>query len=223
MNFLDEFEKETGIRFRTVRALKSALAIPPPNGGEPWYRQEDLAYVGDAFLELVLREYLVEHFDDVTFRSGVVRSRAASNRLIGYVAQSCSLHKYATSRTEPGRADRRLGTLFEAIVGALRLDRGDRVARRFLGRVYLPHVLTLSLETWEEDPVTQVQLLIRSQYKTNVRFVSRGSSHGLIVVAATVFNREVLREKAPTFEEARQQAAATLLNRIMRNDVVIRR
>lgn len=218
---LKEFEANTGIRFRTVRALKSALGLPLEEGQAPFPNQRDLAFLGDAFIELVLREFLVANYEDATYRSGVLRSRAASNRLIGYVAQSCSLHKYVTSATEPHRPEKRLGTLFEATIGALRLDCGDRAARTFLQKHYLSGLSTLVTTVWEDDPVTQVQELLRVQYATQAHFISKGVSNGEAVVVVKVYGHEQFRVTGATYEEARQKAAATLLGRLEKNDLML--
>lgn len=118
---------------------------------------ERLEFLGDAFLGAVVAELLFKMYPykDEGFltemRSKIV-SRANLNQL-GRKLGLNELIKYdAKMITYPGKSTSLLGDAFEALVGAVYIDKGYKITRHFLlQRIIKPHVDILLLEQTETN------------------------------------------------------------------------
>lgn len=107
---------------------------------------ERLEFLGDAVLQLVISEYLYQIYpkkpegDLSKLRSMIVREES----LAGF-AKDCQFDAYiklGKGEEKSGGRERTtiLGDLFEAFLGALLLDKGLEVVKKFLYQVVIPRV-----------------------------------------------------------------------------------
>lgn len=136
-----EFEKKIGYVFANNRLLESAFthrSYLNENRAPGREHNERLEFLGDAVLELVVTEYLYAKYPEkpegelTAFRAALVNTVSISE-----AATKLGMNEYLLlSRGESkdvGRARQIiLANAFEALIGALYLDRGYDVAKEFI-------------------------------------------------------------------------------------------
>ncbi|MBI2065624.1 MAG: ribonuclease III [Candidatus Zambryskibacteria bacterium] len=147
MNF-SEFEKRAGVIFKDKDILKQAFthrSYINENRDSALKHNERLEFLGDAVLELVITDFLYKRLKDSTegeltsLRSALVNAETCSQ-----VAQTLGANEFLLlSRGESkdtGRARQYiLANTLEAIIGAIYIDQGYKVAKSFI----LTHVAPL--------------------------------------------------------------------------------
>ena len=140
-------EKTLGVVFKDKELLKAAFthrSYLNENRKSKLEHNERLEFLGDAVLELIVTEFLFAKYPTkpegelTAFRSALVNANTLSD-----LAMKMGLGDYLLlSRGESkdtGRARQWiLANTFEAIVGAMFLDQGYEVAKKFIERVLLP-------------------------------------------------------------------------------------
>lgn len=141
MRDFSEFERKLGVSFSNKNLLteafthRSYLNENPSWGGG---HNERLEFLGDAVLELAVTEHLFAYFPQkpegelTSFRAALVNANMLSE-----IAQGLGMNEYLLlSRGEAkdiGRARQYiLANAFEALVGALYLDQGYEVSKKFV-------------------------------------------------------------------------------------------
>src|SRR5437868_4243216 len=149
-------EERIGYKFRNSLLLAEALTHPSL-GHETQRHHFDnqrLEFLGDAVLQLVITEYLFQHFGgEAEGQLTKLRSRLVSRETLKIHAAALDLGRYLLmGRGEEASGGReRTSTLtdaFEALIGALYLDGGLDTARKFI----LAQARS-DLEQIEEEPV----------------------------------------------------------------------
>lgn len=163
-----KFAKEKlGFTFRNVHLLITALTHRSyvnehrRSGAE---HNERLEFLGDAILEMVVSDYLYRNFDEpegvmTALRSALVRTEANSysGEQLGYapLVRLSRGQRLGTERAYAGI----LADCFEAVIGAIYLDKGYNEASKFVYK----HVISkmpeiLENESWR-DPKSYFQEL----------------------------------------------------------------
>src|SRR5437868_11762849 len=129
---------------------------------------ERLEFLGDAVLELVVTEYLYNNFKEpegilTNWRSALVRTESIS----AAAARDGFEPLLRLSRGEKRGSERArqqiLANCYEAVVGALYLDKGYDAAKEYIGRTLLPTFKDiLHSGTWL-DPKSKLQDLVQSR------------------------------------------------------------
>jgi len=149
VNNLSNLEKDLGISFINKDYLQQALTHRSYLNENPNSRlgqNERLEFLGDAVLELVVTEALYSEFPEkpegelTSFRAALVNSKMLSD-----VGVALGLNDFLLlSRGEAkdvGRARQFiLANAFEALVGAIYLDKGYEAAKEFIVRVLMPYL-----------------------------------------------------------------------------------
>lgn len=177
---------------------------------------ERLEFLGDAVLELVVTEYLYSNFSDpegilTNWRSALVRTES-----IGAAAQRSGFEALLRlSRGEKRGTERAreqiLANSFEAVVGALYLDRGYDAAKAFITN----NLLTTFKEILDSgswmDPKSHLQEVVQSQdgftpvYKV---LEETGPDHDKIFMVGVFVNNVLKGTGSGPSKQAGQQKAA---------------
>lgn len=182
---------------------------------------ERLEFLGDAVLGAVAAEYLY-NLDPEADEGQLTRRRVALVRAETLVrwAREIDLGSYLYlglgERPGPGARDRMLGGAFEAVVGAIVLDRGFGAARKFLMRLLerdAPGILASAEGV--ANPKGRLQELLQDRHRKAPEYhivASEGPDHARTFVVEVRFGDRVLgRGAGPTKREAEQAAAAAAL------------
>lgn len=185
---------------------------------------ERLEFLGDAVLELVVTEYLYRNYTEpegilTNWRSSLVRTES-----ISAAASRLNFYDYLRlSRGEKRGSERAkqqiLANCFEAVIGAIYLDKGYEVAEQFITKNILSTFAGI-LETgaWM-DPKSRLQELAQSKagFTPAYKVLSEeGPDHEKIFeVGAYVNDKLVGKGKGPSKQIAQQRAAETALKKFV--------
>lgn len=177
---------------------------------------ERLEFLGDAVLELVATEYLFANFKEpegilTNWRSALVRTEsigAAATRL-GYESL-LRLSRGEKRGTERARAQI-LANSFEAVIGAIYLDQGYEVAKKFITDTLLITFKDILASGSWMDPKSHLQELVQSEegftpvYKV---LSEEGPDHDKIFTVGIFVNGELKGEGIGPSKQTGQQKAA---------------
>lgn len=130
---------------------------------------ERLEFLGDAVLDLIIADYLFKlyPYEDEGFLTQL-RSRIVNGQVITGLAQKFGLDTYLQSdlsKKEKVKSSA-YGDAFEALVGAIYLDKGFEHTRKFLiDRVIKVHVDVRQLQQNDTDFKSRLQVLMQKQHK----------------------------------------------------------
>jgi ribonuclease III len=138
------------------------------NPGFPLASNERLEFLGDAVIGMIVSEILYNRFPDAgeglltTMRAELVRAQAlgrfARELGIGELLHLSRGEDEAGGRTRP----RLLAQAFEALVGALYVDRGLEASRSFVLRLLAPEVDRIAAEPGASDPKSRLQVIAQA-------------------------------------------------------------
>jgi len=123
---------------------------------------ERLEFLGDAVLELVVTDYLFKHFSEpegilTSWRSSLVRTESIgeAGHLLGY--ESLLRMSRGEKHGSPRARQQILANAFEAVIGAVYLEKGYKAAEQFITK----HILSkldgiLESGSWR-DPKSHLQ------------------------------------------------------------------
>jgi ribonuclease III len=218
-------------RFKDIELLRTALthrsvlhevtAAGVTDHTPATLTNERLEFLGDAVLGAVAAEYLYK-LDPEADEGDLTRQRVALVRAETLVrwAREFDLGAYLYlglgERPSSSSRDRMLAGAFEAVVGAIALDRGFGAARRFLLRLIerdAPGILALA--EGAANPKGRLQELLQDRFRRAPEYrtvASAGPDHQRIFVVEVRHGERVLgRGEGPSKREAQQAAAADAL------------
>lgn len=185
---------------------------------------ERLEFLGDAVLGAVAAEYLYilnPHADEGELTRGRV-ALVRAETLVTW-AREIDLGSYlflgTGERPGPGSRDRMLAGAFEAVIGAVALDRGFGAARKFVMRLLerdAPDIL--SEAEGAANPKGRLQELLQERHRRAPEYETvsaEGPDHARTFIVEVRFDDQVLgRGAGPSKREAEQAAAANALERL---------
>ena len=175
MKELDELEQTLGIEFHNKDLLRQALVHRSYINEHPDFHlghNERLEFLGDAVLELVVTEYLYEHYENPEGELTNWRASLVNAEMLAILCDQIEAEEYLyLSKGESKDANSKarkyiLANAFEAIIGAIYLDQGWEGSKKFITTFVLsklPHILEHKLYV---DPKSQFQET--AQEKTGV-------------------------------------------------------
>jgi ribonuclease-3 len=222
--------RQLRFRFRDIGLLRIALTHrsilqDATNAGlrgrASTLTNERLEFLGDAVLGAVAAEYLY-NLDPAADEGDLTRRRVALVRAETLVrwAREIDLGSYlylgVGERPGEGVRDRMLAGAFEAVVGAIALDRGFGAARKYLLRLLerdAPEILSQAEDMG--NPKGRLQELLQERFRRppEYRTVSSvGPDHARTFVVEVMFGEQALgRGEGPSKRDAEQSAAAAAL------------
>ena len=154
---MQSLEKRIHYKFRNSLLLAEALTHPSLayESTSPHFDNQRLEFLGDAILQLIVTEELYRMFPDFPEgRLTKLRARVVSRRALARFAMAIDLGTYVLlGKGEESSGGRRrpstLADAFEALIGAVYLDAGRKVARDLVLRLrksdYMRYYLRLDL------------------------------------------------------------------------------
>ena len=174
---MSPLEERIGYKFRNSLLLAEALTHPSlaHETQQPHFDNQRLEYLGDAVIQLVFTEHLFHLYPDASEgRLTKLRARLVSGEALRSYAQGLELGRFLMM----GRGDENSGgrhrasTLadaFEALAGALFLDSGLEIVRRFLLGQAQHRLADLNCQPLEVNPKGQLQEILQSLPLPNLR------------------------------------------------------
>lgn len=184
---------------------------------------ERLEFLGDAVLELVVTEYLYATYSEpegilTNWRSALVRTES-----ISAAASRLNFQEYLRlSRGEKRGSDRAreqiLANCFEAVIGAIYLDKGYECAKEFITKNILATFQTiLDTGAWM-DPKSRLQETVQSRvgYTPAYKVLGEeGPDHDKTFEVGVFVNEKLLgKGSGPSKQMAQQRAAEAALKQL---------
>ena len=218
-------------RFRDLGLLRTALTHRSilhevslsgiSNARTAAMTNERLEFLGDAVLGAVAAEFLYT-LDADADEGQLTRQRVALVRAETLVqwAREIDLGSYlylgAGEKPGPGARDRMLAGAFEAVIGAIALDRGFGAARKFVMQLLERDAdMLLARAEGAGNPKGRLQELLQERHRQGPKYRTvgaEGPDHARTFSVEVVFGDEVLGSgSGPSKREAEQAAAAQAL------------
>lgn len=141
---LERLEKDLGIRFTRLDLLNQALihtSYAKSNQKKILFHNERLEFLGDAVLNLVVAEHLFSQYPYLNEGElSKLRSRVVSQESLAQYANKIKLEDYIfvdKNQEEIRSQPALLANTYEAIIGALYLDKGLENTRAFISNLLI--------------------------------------------------------------------------------------
>jgi ribonuclease III len=229
---MNSIEKKLGIVFKNKKLLKRALthrSFLNENRGMGLKNNERLEFLGDAVLELIISSELFESYPkraegELTgIRSALVRteSLADESRRIG-IGEHLLMSK---GEEDSGGRDKDylLANAYEAILGAIYLDKGLEVCRAFVERTLLKQLNYIVDNELFIDPKTKIQELIQAEYKVTPTYEvieERGPDHNKnFIVVLKIGDKFSCKGYGSSKQRAEEDAAQKAIKKIEKGEL----
>ncbi|MEO0142773.1 MAG: ribonuclease III [candidate division WOR-3 bacterium] len=215
---LVEFEKKVGVKFKKKGLLKLALthsSLAHRAGGKS---NENLEFLGDAVLELAVREYLYKKYpqkDEGELNQ--LKKKYTSEESLYRIGKRIKIGDFlfmdhGEELTGGRKRPSNISSAIEALIGAIFLDRGWKYTRRFINHLILQRRLIMP-----EDYKSILNQWAMSEKKIiGYKIIEeKGLPHSKIFqIGLWVDNKLVATGMGTTKKKAEQEAARVFLTQM---------
>jgi len=186
---------------------------------------ERLEFLGDAVLDLILSDLLMQRFPQLAEGDlSKIRASFVNETVLADMACECGLKEAVRLgkgevRTGGGNKPRILASAFEAIIGAYYLDAGFQKAFQWVEELFISRLENLDLNLhFSMDYKTRFQELIQERYREAPKYVvigTEGPEHEKIFyVEVHVVGKVVASGQGQSKKLAEQEAARLALEKL---------
>lgn len=190
-------------------AFSHRSALDPSESGSH-LTNERLEYLGDAVLGSIIAELLFRRFPyrDEGFLTEM-RSRIVSREHLKNLALKIGLDSYIINNSSPGMYRSMYGDAFEALVGAIYIDKGyDLTALFVTERIINLHVDLNAIEKADSNFKSRViNWAQKEKHELNFETIDEGIGGKLITVRLVIDGKEIATGSDYVKKKAEQQAA----------------
>lgn len=217
----------TGFYPRNIRYYKTALMHKSMRSrnekGKP-VNNERLEFLGDAVLDAVVGDIVYQHFPGK--REGFLtntRSKLVARETLGKLACEMGIDQLVMTTFESKAHHNSFvnGNAFEALVGAIYLDRGYNACMKFMQKRILQHLINIDKVAYKEVNFKSKLLEWCQKNRVNMEFQllrqsTEGSNSPVFECQAVIEGVEGATGKGYTKKESQQLAAKETLRRLRR-------
>lgn len=229
---LKEFESRLGYSFQRSELLKTALTHRSyyfENKGKSPGHFERLEFLGDAILDFVLSEILMNAFPDV--EEGTLskwRASLVNEATLGEIARALGVGKYLfLGKSEDAQRDqarpRLLASAFEALIAAIYSDGGLESAKALIVREFAERVAKLDVQNeYATDFKTRLQEWSQKKFRTTPEYnliETQGPEHAKVFkYEVCVAEQSVAVGEGNSRKAAEQDAARQALDKLVEEE-----
>lgn len=220
-------EKKLGVIFNDENLLKNALihrSYLNENREPGLENNERLEFLGDAVLELIISAELYKKFPDkkegklTSIRSAIVRTESLAEE-----SRRLKIGKHilmSKGEEDSGGKDKDfiLANTYEAILGAMYLDKGLRECEKFVKRTALKKLSRVIKDELFIDPKTKIQELAQAKYKVTPTYKvvkESGPDHDKsFTVALKLGNKQITKGIGLSKQKAEEEAAQKAIDKL---------
>jgi ribonuclease-3 len=176
---------------------------------------ERLEYLGDAILDAIVADFLFRQFPgkDEGFLTKM-RSKMVKRKHLNLLAYRIGINKLIVAQTNPSNMSKHLyGNAFEALVGAIYIDKGYKQTYRFIERIIKRYVDLEKLRLSDSDYKSKL-IEWAQKTKQEIVFESReelnGNSHIPQFVSSVLLGSNVLGKGAGYSKKEAEQKASKM-------------
>ncbi len=223
---LEQFSERNGLSFKDRTLLRTALthrSYLNEHGDVDWEDNERLEYLGDAVLDFLLADYLFQKFPDApegeltALRAALVRRETLSRLAARLDIGSALLMGHGEVETGGRARPATLCAAFEAVVGALYLDKDLTAVADFVLPMMQDELGGARTEVEDKDPKSRLQELAQAALGVTPRYrtiAAEGPDHAKVFRVQVSIDDTVYGEgKGPSKQLAAQNAAIDALAR----------
>ena len=183
-----------------------------------WINNERLEFLGDAILDAVVGDIVFRHFEGK--REGFLtntRSKIVQRETLNKLAVEIGLDKLIISSTHSSTHNSYMcGNAFEAMVGAIYLDRGYSYCMRFIGERIMTRLINIDKVAYKEVNFKSKLIEWGQKRRVEISFdlieqSKEGSSTPVFITQVTIENIACCRGKGYSKKESQQMAAKDTL------------
>jgi len=173
MNDVSSLEKKINITFKNKDRLQQAMVHRSYLNEHPDFplgHNERLEFLGDAVLELVVTEYLYLNYDNPEGDLTNWRASLVNSRMLAKISNELNINKHlylskGEARDKSSKARQYiLANACEALIGAIYLDQGWEVSKRFITEHILSNLQAILDGELYLDPKSQFQEAAQEHY-----------------------------------------------------------
>ncbi len=223
----EDFEKKAKLHFKNKTLLKTALthrSFMNENRGVVPEHNERLEFLGDAVLELISSEYLFAKYPEKPEGElTAIRAALVNTDSIADAARKLGMNDYLLlskgESKDTGRARHFiLANAFEALLGAIYLDRGYEAAREFVAENILYKTDEIVRKRLWQDPKSRLQEIIQEKESITPSYKlikEVGPDHDKSFLSAVYAGeKELARGQGRSKQESEQEAARNALSKL---------
>ena len=218
-----QYYKILGFLPRHIELYKTALthrssAVKSPNGG--FVNNERLEYLGDSILSAIASDILYHRYrkGNEGFLSGT-RSKIVSRESLNRIAIKIGLEELTlTAKNNYPKKDNIYGNAFEALVGAVYLDKNYKECKKFVQKTFEKH---LDLDKIIKKDFNYKSKLLETTQRHKIMLEYNSSEGKRINKQEQIFQTEVLLNGSVVSfgtgcskKESQQNAAQEALNKL---------
>lgn len=227
---MEAFQQDSGIRFSNEAVLFEAFthsSYVNEHRRKAFVDNERLEFLGDAVLEVAVSQYLFHRYPKMT-EGELTKLRASivCEPSLVHLANELQLGTYILlGKGEENTGGRQrpalLADVFEALVGALYLDKGLDPVIELLEKVMFPKV-EIGAFSKVTDYKSQLQELVQQDNTGQLKYdiiEEKGPAHNRIFVSQVSLDEQMLGEgSGRSKKEAEQQAAQLAIVKLKSED-----
>jgi len=226
MKDFSQLEKKFKINFKNQDLLRQAFVHRSYINENPDFKlphNERLEFLGDAVLELVVTEYLYQDYPNPEGELTNWRASLVNSQMLAKLAKKLDIEKYLylskgeSKDTNSKARNYILANSVEALIGAIHLDQGYNVAKKFIAAFLLPELPNILSNQLYLDPkskfqeIAQDKIGITPSYKV---LKESGPDHAKKFQVGVYLNEElVATSTGSSKQEAQVKAAAKALEK----------
>ncbi|MBI4268566.1 ribonuclease III [Candidatus Uhrbacteria bacterium] len=218
---LSAIQKTIGHKFKNLDLLRQAMvhrSYLNENPGFPLGHNERLEYLGDAVLELVVTDYLYHTFphanegDMTNWRASLVNSKMLAE-IASTIDIDSSLYLSRGESRDKGSKARQyiLTNAFEALIGALYLDKGYKAGEKFIHTFVIPRLPTVFEKGLDVDPKSKFQEIAQEKLRVTPHYEvieEKGPDHARWFKVGVFLGKECVGMGEGTSKQEAQVSAA---------------
>lgn len=175
---LDALQARLGVQFDDLDMLAQALTHRSYSNdlGEPIPHYERLEFLGDAILDFLAADFLYTHFPDVpegdltNYRAALVKTESLADLAREYgLGEHIRISK-GDDHSGGRDRDSLLCDVFEALIGAMYLQKGLDVVRAFITPLFATREVIIADEKVSKTPRTRFQEWAEAVHAITPRF-----------------------------------------------------
>jgi len=175
---------------------------------------ERLEFLGDAVLELLMSDYLYNNLDATEGDMTKMRAHYVCETALYEYSKKLNLNKYlrlGKGEEDTGGRNRKaiVSDIFESFLGAIYLDQGIEVARKFFLENVIPHILNHEIDFFDDYKSVLQEYVQTDKRSLEYKIVAeKGPAHNPEFTAEVIIDGIVYGKGISNSKKAAEQEAA---------------
>jgi ribonuclease-3 len=220
MKKIEELESIIKIKFSNKDLLTQAMIHRSYLNEHPDFRlfhNERLEFLGDAVMELVVTEYLYNNYENPEGELTNWRASLVNGTMLAATSKELEIENFlflskGESKDKNSKARNYiLANAFEALVGAIYLDQGWEVSKKFISRVLITKLSHIIEEELYLDAKSQFQEIAQEKTGTTPSYKvlsETGPDHAKVFKVAVCLDKKIIASAKGTSKQEAQMKAA---------------